>query len=191
MKRKLWIILTLAALIALLCCGTVQAIMFDPDDNTCQYGGAHTWGEWSTDKEATCTEDGKRSRSCNICLYFQEQPIPALGHNFQETITRASNCTEEGWAIEVCTRCEAVKDNGHAVSALGHAWDGGVVTTAPTCTQEGVKTFTCTRCGATYTEAIAKVAHTPVSIPAVAATCTAGGKTEGSKCSACGTVLTA
>ena len=231
MKRKLWIILALATLIALLCCGTVQAIMVEPDDNTCMYGGAHTWGEWHTDKEATCTESGEQSRQCNICLYQQVQSIQALGHNFQEIITRQPTCTEEGWAIERCTRCEAVKDNGHPVGslghdfqkyqdtkaptcaeagertyycgrcpatktetipALGHIWDGGKMTTAASCTQEGVKTYTCTRDSShTYTEPIAKTAHTPVTVPGKAATCTETGLTDGSKCSVCGTVLTA
>ncbi len=88
------------------------------------------------------------------------------------------------------------------------------VTTAPTCTTAGVKTFTCT-CGYSYTEAIDKADHTPgtaatcttaqtctvcgtvlaaelghkeETIPAVPATCTATGLTEGKKCSVCGVV---
>lgn len=62
------------------------------------------------------------------------------------------------------------------------------VTKAATCTAEGVKTYTCS-CGASYTEKIAKTAHKAVTDSAVAATCTREGKTQGSHCSVCGTVL--
>ena len=65
------------------------------------------------------------------------------------------------------------------------------VTTSATCTKTGVKTFTC-YCGVSYTETIAKTAHNKnTTIPAVSATCTKSGLTEGKKCSACGTVTVA
>lgn len=74
-----------------------------------------------------------------------------------------------------------------------HTWDGGVVTTEPTCTTKGVKTYTCTfeGCGATYTEEIATVDHTPATDAAVPATCTETGLTEGSHCSVCGETIVA
>ena len=64
------------------------------------------------------------------------------------------------------------------------------VTKAATCTAEGVRTYTCS-CGASYTEKIAKTAHKAVTDNAVSATCTRDGKTEGSHCAVCGTVLKA
>ncbi|MCM1391833.1 MAG: leucine-rich repeat domain-containing protein, partial [Ruminococcus sp.] len=63
-------------------------------------------------------------------------------------------------------------------------------TKAATCTSTGTKTYTCS-CGDTYTETIAKTAHTPVTDKAVSATCTTAGKTVGSHCSECGTVIKA
>ena len=53
-----------------------------------------------------------------------------------------------------------------------------------TCTEKAV----CTACGEEYGDL---AAHTPVTISATAATCTQTGLTEGSKCSVCGTILTA
>ena len=41
------------------------------------------------------------------------------------------------------------------------------------------------------TAVIEKTAHTEVTIPAVAATCTEAGKTAGAKCSVCGEIITA
>ncbi len=64
------------------------------------------------------------------------------------------------------------------------------VTTAATCTEKGVKTFTCA-CGDSYTEEIPAKGHTEVKDAAISATCTTAGKTEGSHCSVCNTVLNA
>ncbi len=65
------------------------------------------------------------------------------------------------------------------------------VTKQPTCTSTGIKTFTCS-CGKSYTESIAKTSHNSnTTVPAVAATCTKTGLTEGKKCSVCGTVTVA
>ena len=72
-----------------------------------------------------------------------------------------------------------------------HSWDAGTVTIQPTCTTEGEKTFTCEACGETRTEAIPATGHTAVTDPAVAATCTTAGKTEGSHCSVCNAVIKA
>lgn len=64
------------------------------------------------------------------------------------------------------------------------------VTKAATCTEEGIKTYTCS-CGSKYTEKIAKTAHKAVKDAAIAPTCTSAGRTEGSHCLVCGTVITA
>ena len=50
------------------------------------------------------------------------------------------------------------------------------ITTEPTCTAEGVKTFTCTDCGKSYTEPVAKLAHS-YKATVTAPTCTAMGYT--------------
>ena len=68
----------------------------------------------------------------------------------------------------------------------------GVSSTVPsTCQTKGSATYTCSKCGDSYTQELALAAHTVVVDPAVAATCTATGKTEGKHCSVCSTVLVA
>jgi hypothetical protein len=64
------------------------------------------------------------------------------------------------------------------------------ITKEATCKNEGIKTFTCS-CGESYTEAIAKKAHTIVTDKAIAPTCTKTGLTEGKHCSVCNTVTVA
>ena len=149
----------------------------------------HDWGATVTGA-ATCTEYGGSYHTCNRCGQSELiESIRPLGHDYQ-TDAKEPTCTEDGYTRLVCSRCGDIQQN-EPRPALGHSWDNGQVTTAASCTADGVKTFTCTRCGATRTETIAKTAHTPVAVPAVAATCEAGGKTEGSRCSVCGTILTA
>ena len=65
------------------------------------------------------------------------------------------------------------------------------VTKPATCQETGIKTKTCRECQAEETEEIAKIPHTEEIDPAVAASCTQAGKTEGSQCSECGEVIRA
>ena len=75
------------------------------------------------------------------------------------------------------------------IPATGHSWDNGKITKEATCTAEGEKTYTCTTCQKTRTESIAKTGHIEVKDAAIAATCESEGRTEGSHCSVCGTVI--
>lgn len=145
---------------------------------------------------ATCTETGLSAGShCEVCgaTIVPQTEIPALGHNIVIDAAVAATCLKTGLTEgSHCTRCTDATVARQTTPALGHDWDEGVETKAPTCTEKGVTTFTCTRCNnATRTEYIDLLDHTPVTDEAVAATCTAAGKTEGSHCSVCNRVLVA
>lgn len=43
---------------------------------------SHSYGQWTVTKEPSCTEQGIRSRICQICQNADEEKIPALGHCF-------------------------------------------------------------------------------------------------------------
>ena len=61
--------------------------------------------------------------------------------------------------------------------------------TEPTCTAFGVQKRTC-ECSYEEVKTLEALQHTPVTDVAVDATCTTDGKTEGSHCGTCGTILT-
>jgi len=112
------------------------------------------------------------------------------GHSWNGgVVTTQPSCTGNGVKTYTCTRCNGTKNE--SVPAKGHSWNGGSITTQPTCTATGVRTYTCTSCSATKTESVSAQGHTPVNDNAVAATCISDGKTGGTHCSVCNTVLTA
>lgn len=79
----------------------------------------------------------------------------------------------------------------HTDQKSGYAEHAYTITSdTATCTTAGEKTETCV-CGLTRTTESTAKGHTEETIPAVSATCTAAGKTEGKKCSVCGEVLEA
>lgn len=45
----------------------------------------HTFGEWVTDKAATCTDKGKKHAECTVCGYTAEEEIAATGHDYVYT----------------------------------------------------------------------------------------------------------
>ena len=79
----------------------------------------------------------------------------------------------------------------HTDQKSGYAEHAYTITSdTATCNTAGEKTETCV-CGLTRTTESTAKGHTEETIPAVPATCTAAGKTEGKKCSVCGEVLEA
>ena len=167
-------------------CGVTDTIV---DANTA-IGHAYDNGVATT--APSCTDAGVMTYTCANCGDTYTKAIDATGHTVVTDKAVAPTCTATGLTEgSHCSVCNAVIVAQTTVAATGHDYNAGVVTTAPTCTTTGVKTFTCKNCNHSYTETIATVAHTAVTVPAVEATCTAIGYTAGSKCSVCNTVLVA
>ncbi len=140
--------------------------------------------------EATCTKEGKTEGShCSVCgtVIVEQKIIPAKGHD-NNVVIKPATCKEEGEKIYTCKVCGFTERE--VIDKTDHSYDSGKVTKEPTCKEEGIKTYTCEVCGYTKTETIDKTdKHTPVADAAVEATCTKEGKTEGSHCKVCGTVI--
>ena len=152
----------------------------------------HSWDGGKVTKAATCTTTGTKTYTCTRCKKTRTETIAATGHKEVKDEAVAATCETAGKTEgSHCSVCGTVLKAQTTVAALGHSWDGGKVTKAATCTTAGTKTYTCTRCKKTRTETIAATGHKAVKDAAVAATCETAGKTEGSHCSVCGTVLKA
>ncbi len=68
---------------------------------------SHNWSNWTTQKEATCTEDGSEERTCSKCGEKEQRGAGALGHDWDEgTVTVApQSCSDIGQKRHTCRRC--------------------------------------------------------------------------------------
>ena len=152
----------------------------------------HSWNTTVT-KAATCTEDGEETSVCATCGETVTTVIPATGHSAVAVADKPATCTETGLSGRtVCSVCNQVVNEGAVLPMLEHRVGVGAVIRAATCTTEGLMAFSCQDCGVQVsTETIPALGHAVAIDPAVAATCTTTGLTEGSHCTACNEVLTA
>ena len=101
-----------------------------------------------------------------------------------------ATCEVSGRKIKSCSVCS--ESTVETVPAKGHKMSSYKVTKEATCKAAGKKTSTCSVCGHTDSAEIPKKEHdSKVTVKGTDATCTKQGKTEGKKCSFCGTVTVA
>lgn len=124
MKKKI-ICLILAILTVL------SSIMF----SSCQKEHIHSFSNWKTVKEPTCSVEGKRERECE-CGEKETETLKCIAHTW-----KSATCT----SAKACSVCGATEG-----SPLGHKWENA------TCTQPK----RCSVCGTT--EGTAQ-GHTPAS----------------------------
>lgn len=98
----------------------------------------HTDGEWITDKEPNCTEDGSKHQVCSVCnATIKTETLEKLGHTEEIDAAVAPTCTTDGKTEgKHCSVCNAVLVAQAVVNKLGHieVTDAAV---APTCTVDG------------------------------------------------------
>ena len=115
--------------------------------------GNHSWaGKATTDKAATCTEDGSKSIKCTVCGAVKPDStttIPAAHAWGGYTTDVEATCTENGQKSIKCLTCKETKPGSVEIieSAGQHVLGAdAVITTTATVFTEGVKTGTCTIC---------------------------------------------
>ena len=123
----------------------------------------HKFGDWTVVKEATCTEDGSRTRTCSVCGAVETETIKALGHSLTAVAAKAATCTEPGnRAHWDCARCgKSFSDAAAKTEIAKDSWG------------------------------IAALGHDEATRAAVAATCYASGRTAETYCKRCGLVIDA
>ena len=148
---------------------------------------SHTYGSAVITKQPTCTSEGTKTKTCTQCGATVTETIAKLSHSYTATVV-APTCTTNGYTLHKCSVCgTSYKDS--TTKAIGHSYGNSVVTKQPTCTSEGTKIKTCTKCNVTVTEKLPAKGHTAVTDKGYPATCTTAGKTDGSHCSVCNTVI--
>ncbi|WP_418828469.1 RICIN domain-containing protein [Ruminococcus sp.] len=152
----------------------------------------HTFGTWTTTKNATCTQVGTKSRKCTVCGKTETQTIAKTGHKSVTDKAIPATCTTDGKTEgSHCSVCGAVIKAQDTIKATGHKFGNWTTTKSATCTESGTQIRKCENCGATESKSLSAKGHTEVVDKAIPATCTTDGKTEGSHCSVCGAVIKA
>ena len=150
----------------------------------------HKFGNWTTTKSATCTESGTQIRKCETCGATESKSLSAKGHT--EVVDKAihATCTTDGKTEgSHCSVCGAVIKAQEIIKATGHKFGNWTTIKPATCTESGTQIRKCETCGATESKSLSAKGHTEVVDKAIPATCTTDGKTEGSHCSVCNTVI--
>lgn len=150
---------------------------------------AHSFGSWTTVKNATCTAKGEEKRVCSACGYAETRDVNAHGHKFSNwTVSKAPTCTEKGQEKRICTVCGA--NETRTINTLGHNYGSWKTIKEPTCTTSGKEERACTRCSAKESREIKSLGHNFTN-PTVTKhpTCTEPG-IESGKCTRCGKATT-
>ena len=145
-------------LVLLTICITVLLILV-----SCDIGNIHThaYGEWETIKEATCTEDGQRVRSCS-CGEIETEVISAKGHTEEVLAEKPATCTETGLTEgKKCSACGENTVKQTTIHKTGHT-ETVIEDTPATCTESGLtEGKKCSVCGEVLVkqETVAALGH--------------------------------
>ena len=124
----------------------------------------HSYGEWVTVKEPTCSQEGTKERVCTVCEESKKTgTIPATGeHTEGEWVTtKEPTCVKEGVRKVKCTVCDK-QLRSEKIPATGQhkAGDWKTVQEA-TCTENGKKAKYCTTCDKELETAVIEAGHKP------------------------------
>ena len=95
----------------------------------------HDWDSGTVTKEATCTEEGSKTYTCENCGATKTIDIQKTAHNYKITEQKDATCTENGYSISVCQTCNDKKKE--EIVAKGHKNKETRNYKKPTCQEEG------------------------------------------------------
>lgn len=160
----------------------------------------HVWTEWevAVGKDEHGTETTRWESHCVYCEQLRTKPLadkPVDPCKPNEHVWKPEDPTKvkcedlnEGTKL-ICSVCGEKKTDKYP---LKHAWEDVSVIEAATCTKAGSKIQKCTNPGCSVKLQIVEIpviAHTPVDVAEVPATCQKEGTKAGKKCSVCGEKL--
>ena len=134
----------------------------------------HTYENYVSNNDATCTEDGTKTGTC-VCGAKDTiaDAGSALGHKDEVVPGKAATCTETGLTDgKKCSVCGETTVKQNEIPANGHKDDDN--------------NYKCDVCGTNLCND-----HNEETIVGKAATCTETGLTDGKMCSICGSIILA
>lgn len=70
----------------------------------------HTWNEWETTKEPTCSEYGERRHECSICHYVATETLAMVDHSWSEwEMVKVPTYEESGLKQRTCSACGEIQ----------------------------------------------------------------------------------
>ena len=123
----------------------------------------HTPGEWTVEKESTCTDKGEKTLRCINCgEIINSEIIQAQGHkpDGKWEVIKEATCKEKGEEVQHCTVCGEIAER-RTIDQLPHnPEDKWQISKEATCSEEGKRQKLCTVCGeVAEEEIIEKEAH--------------------------------
>ncbi len=146
----LFALLTLVLLTTVSCKNILGDLLGGNEENTTPetttQPHAHAFGEWTTTKNATCTEKGQQERVC-VCGEKELQEVGALGHTEVVDTAVAPTCTTNGLtAGSHCSVCGEIFIAQETVPAI-HDWMQTALLESATCFTQGKEHRVCRVCG--------------------------------------------
>ena len=163
--------------VCVLCSATVSTEILSPK--------GHTYSdEWTVDKTASETEAGVKSRHCLYCdarTDITEIEFAGCLHENTSIINKKEpTCSEEGYTGDTVCVCGETVVFGEVLPETGKHTGG-----TANCKDKAI----CESCSKAYGDIDSENHKNIVTDKAVAATCSAGGLTEGMHCDACGVII--
>ena len=150
----------------------------------CGESHKHSFGEGTTIKELTCTQDGEIDYKCSKCGYIKKKITKATGHEWGEwKTTLAQTCTTDGKEERTCSKCSEKEER--TLKATGHEWGEWQTTLAQTCTTDGKEERICSKCSKKEERTLKATGHKSETVGAKAPTCKEDGYTGDEVCKVC------
>ncbi len=141
-------------------------------------------------KKATCTEEGKVEKTCEICGYTWTETTPKTEHHYVTTTQKVDTCEEKSeYTVEKCSECGDVKSTSKKMYYSAHDYQFTSHVKEPTCTEKGEDLYTCTICNGTETREVAATGHDTELVNVKEPTCTDFGYTGDEVCKKCNQVV--
>ena len=120
----------------------------DTDNTTPDVPHVHTYGEFVTTKEPTCTELGEKTKACS-CGDVVSEPIEATGHTEEALPAVEPTCASYGFTEgKKCSECNVtIVEQTRIPLSTNHDYSKITkVIQTPTFSQDGSATFECVVC---------------------------------------------